>query len=176
VLRAETGIALRVHDASGLPAVAWIEIAPYRPGERTEDLYPPNLHRYTDENGEFRLPVPAERSILRASLLDAEHMDSSGPRSPNILLDPGALPVGPLLIVIREPVEVRFDTEITDGVRIDVIDELGLVVATATPQTDGLRVELTPGSYRARRFAGGSSESSETPLQVGSEPMRITFP
>jgi len=145
-----TGVPLRVVDADGEPLVSWIEIAPYRAGAATDDLYHPNLHRRTDGEGHYALPAPDQLSIVRAR----PHLyGTSSIGTANVLIDPAALPAE-LVLTAHRPVEVRFEAALpwVPGHRLTVTDELGLVVATVERIDD--QVELVPGRYEVRRWCG----------------------
>jgi hypothetical protein len=152
-----------------------IEIAPYRAGAATDDLYHPNLHRRTNSEGEYLLPVPDRPSIVRAR--PYFHGSSSYPSSigtPNVLLDPAALPAE-LVIVADEPTDVRFEavTPWEEGHRLTITDELELVVATV--ERIDREIELVPGSYVVRRWKG-EEELAVLVTVVGDEPGVLQVP
>lgn len=177
VLQANVAVPIHAVDAQGKPAVGWVEIAPYRRGERVRDLYPPNLHRSLDGNGEFRLPMPAEVSIVRVTLADPATGMQTNRLSQNVLLDPKRPPLGKLELVVLEPILVRFDAPQGEGARIEVLDELGLVVATPLSRDEeAAHAELAPGRYVARRVDGADRGLGETPFVVAGDLLRVTLP
>jgi len=149
VLGLEAGIPLVVVDAEGRGTRAFVEIAPYEPGADVGRLYPPNLHRTTDGQGRYVLPVPDRVSIVRARpILDPRGHAEVG--TPNAILDPTRLPPE-VRLVAQTPVAVRFEPRLPLGAgeELAVEDHLGLVIArVAERETE---VALVPGTYRVRR-------------------------
>lgn len=173
VLAPGRGVPLRVVDAEGKPARAWIEIAPYQRGARTSDLYPPNLHRSTGGDGEYVLPMPSAPSIVRATLMDPRTGIPSDDRSPELLLDPERPPLSEIVLVLREPIPVRF--EAPSGARIDVLDALELVVASASGEKRA-SCEIVPGAYRARAFDASGTALGEARFELVDRPLTVTLP
>jgi hypothetical protein len=178
-LTAGAAVPLRVIDAEGRPVTAWIEIAPFREGQRVDQLYPPNLHRLTGGDGEYRLPMPSSVSIVRARCAVPPRMLPTDDQSPNVLLDPAAPPSEPLVLVVREPVKVVFEMPPGDGFELAVVDELGvLVVAAPYRRTEeGLPAEeLVPGNYTARLLDEVGAQIGETAFTVVDAPQRVRLP
>jgi hypothetical protein len=166
-----------VVDAQGRPVAGWIEIAPYRKGERTAVLYPPNLHRQIDGNGEFPLPMPSEISIVRATREDPVTGLATDDRTPNVLLDPLDPPPGKLELVLREPIEATFEGPPGAGLGLEVLDELGLVVETrAAVENARWLVELPPGRYRARLARPGRAGTGEASFELIDRPVQVALP
>jgi hypothetical protein len=169
------GVPLRVVDAEGKGLDSVIEIAPYRVGAATDDLYHPNLHRRTDSDGNYTLPVPDQTSIVRAR--PYFYGSSSYPSSigtHNVLFDPDALPAE-LVIVAQKPTDVRFEvtTPWKEGQRLTIMDELDLVVMTVTRIEK--EIELVPGSYAVRRW-DGDEELCVFVAVIGEEPGVLQVP
>ncbi|MEM9801192.1 MAG: hypothetical protein AAGA20_12770 [Planctomycetota bacterium] len=144
-------IEVSVVDATGAPVQAWIEIAPYVKGAATEDLYHPNLHRTTDHEGRYDLPVPQTVSILRArpyGTTNFQQMRQDPVGTRNVLVDPES-PPAQLTLTVDAPQEVR--VEVTgpwsDGHFVEIVEpELELVVERFAGSR--AKVELVPGRYR----------------------------
>ncbi|MEW6071675.1 MAG: carboxypeptidase-like regulatory domain-containing protein [Planctomycetota bacterium] len=168
---------VRVLDADGDPAGAWIEIGPYRTGAAADALYPPMLSRVTDARGEHWLPRPTGRSIVRATVFAARGHYPTDVRSANVLVDPAALPAGPLEITVHAPIAVVFETGHPAGRRIEIADALELLVASpAVPEAAEVQVELAPGRYRARLLDGGGRLLAERGFALDREPLRLSLP
>ena len=152
------GLPVRVIDREGRPVPAWVEIAPYERGRYVEELYPPNLHRMTDDGGLYELPVPDRVFILRVrpSRLDGHDLQYSNIGSRNYRIDPTQLPAE-LVVIAEERVDLRVEprTPWVAGQRVTFEDEHGLVVDLAGGESKGeLDADLVPGSYTARRWDG----------------------
>ena len=146
------GLQVRVVDREGADAWAWVGIGPYRPGADVGVLYPPDLERPTDEDGRYELPVPDRQSILRVRRYGGYH--NTGSR--NYLIDPEDLPAE-LVVLVEERVGMRVDprTPWVAGQRVEFVDDLDLIVGVASGEgNEELDVDLVPGSYSARRWAG----------------------
>jgi hypothetical protein len=193
------GIKLLVLDERGQPARAYIEIAPYAPGKRVDELYPPMLHRRSDADGKYRLARPAIRSIDRArdETSTSRGQPVRGARTENVLIDPEALPAAPLVLRLREPVAVSF--EFATQHRVEVADELGVVVVWVPSQDSRARRrdvhlpprgqlranqeaslresrELLPGRYTARFPDEAGEVSGESIFYVGTTPSTVRGP
>jgi hypothetical protein len=168
---------VEVVDDRGEPATAFVEIGPYEKGARSVDLYP-RMMRHQASGGHAKVPMPSERAILRAAVevgrgngpTDAQEVH--GVRSANVLLDPRSLPDSPLRLVLQKPVKVRVTTSRRNAARIEVLDELDLVVARSIEgRPRELDVELVPGRYRARTVAPDGTASFEVPFTAdGTQP------
>jgi hypothetical protein len=172
-------VPIRVVDEEGRPVTAWIEIAPFREGQPVDELYPPNLHRLTGSDGEFRLPMPSSPSIVRARAAVPPRMLPTDDQSPNVLLDPAAPPREPLVLTVREPIGVTFELPAGEGFSVEVTDELGvLVVAPPYERLDeGQPVEeLVPGNYRARLLDAERALVGETAFTLADAPQRVRLP
>jgi hypothetical protein len=170
---------LRVVDAQGRPVSAWIEIAPFREGERVDRLYPPNLHRITGGDGQYRLPMPSAPSIVRARSAVPPRMLPTDDQSPNVLLDPAAPPTEPLLLVVREPLNVTFELPTDEGFVLEVVDELNVLVVAPPYRRleEGQPVEeLVPGTYRARLLDSQRALIGETAFTLLDTPQRVRLP
>jgi hypothetical protein len=167
---------LRVVDADGTPAWAFIEVGPYRRGASHKDLYPPNLHRLTDQEGSYELCLPSAVSILRATRAVLPPMQATNESSTSVLLDPSA-PLGSLKLVLRKPVEVTFDVRHDQAAAIVVWDALGLIAwmhvlgGEAAPPC-----ELIPGDYRGRLLDNEASLLGEVPFTVRDERLQVRLP
>lgn len=178
-LTSGAAVPLRVVDAAGRPVTAWIEIAPFRTGQRVDQLYPPNLHRLTGGDGEYRLPMPSSVSIVRARCAVPPRMMPTDDQSANVLLDPAAPPREPLLLIVREPVEVVFQMPAGEGLVLEVLDELGVLVIAPPYRRaeEGLPVEeLVPGNYTARLLDAARGLIGETAVTVLDAPQRVRLP
>jgi hypothetical protein len=174
VLRPGRTVQVRALDGQGRPVDGWVEIAPFRRGGRVRDLYPPNLHRSLDREGEFSLPLPSELSIVRVTLRDPDSGHQTSRVSQNVLLDPDHPPSGPLELVVREPIEVRFEIAPREGSRIDVVDELSLVVASKPAEEKvAPRFELHPGRYVARHLDPAGVPIGEAPFEILEKPLQV---
>lgn len=152
------GLPVRVVDVKGAAVYAWVEIAPFQLGESVKDLYPPNLHRTTEEDGTFVAPVPDQLSILRVRpiRMNGIHRGYAQVGSLNHLVDPAALPPE-LVIVAEDQVSLRIEpnTPWVANHRVEYLDELGLIVDSAFGGSEqSMRVNLVPGTYTARRLVG----------------------
>jgi hypothetical protein len=165
------GIDVFVADETGRPMQAWLEIGPYRKEVRSSEIYPASIGNGTGPDGRGRLPMPSDAAIVRAAI---EPGRSTGPRSSqeirgmrtaNVLLDPRSPPTGPLKLTIRQPVKVKLVTHRTDDLRIEIEDEIDVLVARSTNDTDKhLDAELVPGRYRARLVTPLGEQRSEVPF------------
>ncbi|MEO6710621.1 MAG: hypothetical protein ABIP42_13660, partial [Planctomycetota bacterium] len=88
LLQRNGSIELLVVDAEGAPISAFIEIAPLESGKRVDELYPPMLHRRSDERGRCKLPLPSVRSFVRARVEvgTSAGQPADGARTPSLLL------------------------------------------------------------------------------------------
>lgn len=154
----EPGVTLRVVDAAGRPVPAWVEIAPLEPGRFVGDLFPPNLHRQTKDDGTYLLPLPELRSVVRVRPYLSARSGRGSPAvgSANYLLDPVAPPVELVVLAVeRVQVRVASRTPWGAGQRLTLEDEHGLVVSIAGGESNGPPTfEAVPGDYRVRRFDG----------------------
>ena len=152
------GLPIRVVDATGQAVQAWIEIAPLEPGSYVGELYPPNLHRRTDRNGHFVLPVPDCVSVVRARLnmMPGPHRGNPEPATRNMLVDPDHLPAE-LVLIAGERITLRIEPLTTwiDGHRVSFEDEHGLVINYSWRGSGGeFSTSLVPGPYVVRRWEG----------------------
>jgi hypothetical protein len=169
---------LRVVDANGEPAAAVIEMAPYERGGSVDALYHPSLHRRTNGDGVYELPVPDRRSILRARPMFLRGTGFRGDYTigtRNVLVDPSNLP-DELELVVQFPVEMTLEPETPwiDGHLLTIEDEaLELIVATVVDL--GRRLDLVPGRYLVRRrdAAGGEVGARVVFVTVGSPTIRV---
>ena len=148
-LGCEPGVPLLVVDGEGRGRMAFVEIAPYERGMEVDELYPPSLHRVTDGQGRYVLPVPDRVSIVRARpFTDPRQHPPLGTR--NVLLDPDLLPPE-IRLVAEPPVSVRFEPSLPlrADEQLSIEDDLGLLIARVG--RGGGDVELVPGPYRVRR-------------------------
>ncbi len=178
-LAAGAAVPLRVVDAEGRPVTAWIEIAPFREGERVDQLYPPNLHRITGSDGQYRLPMPSAPSIVRARSAVPPRMLPTDDQSPNVLLDPAAPPTEPLVLVVREPLNVTFELPADEGYTLEVVDEVNILVVAPPYRRleEGQPVEeLVPGTYRARLLDAQRAVVGETAFTLLDTPQRVRLP
>jgi 5-hydroxyisourate hydrolase-like protein (transthyretin family) len=158
---------VEVVNERGEPATAWVEIGPYERGARSGDLYPAMMRHHADQRGHGKLPMPSDRAILRAAIEDGRSngprnvQEVHGVRSANALLDPHALPALPLRLTLHTPVKVQVATSRSNVARIEVLDELDLVVARSVRQEKKLEAELVPGRYRARTIGADGTVGIE---------------
>ncbi|MDA1263727.1 MAG: hypothetical protein O2816_01455 [Planctomycetota bacterium] len=173
------GIPLKVINPDGEAVFAWVEIAPYQRGHYAEDLYPPNLHRTTDEDGTFTLPVPTRPSVVRVRPIELSSfgVSHSPVCSSNALLDPASLPAE-LTIVTAERCWVRLVPNSTwdAGHRLTLEDELGIVVDQATSASaDDLFAETVAGTYTVRRYEG-TTELGSLVVRIGPKTEEVAAP
>lgn len=168
------GIDVLVLDEAGRPVSAYLEIGPYEQGLRTSQIYPQMLRHRADALGRERLPMPSGPAIVRATREAGRSngagsvQEVRGARSANVLLDPATASRGRLHLVLAEPCAVRLSTRQPGGARIEVLDELDLVVArSARADVRELEIELVPGRYRARCLTPDEGLESERPFVVG---------
>jgi hypothetical protein len=152
------GLPVRVVDDEGKPMRAWVELGPFEKGRHVEELYHPNLHRTTDSNGLYELPVPDRLSVLRVRPLFKKGTTRGNPpvSSRNYLIDPDQLPAE-LVVIALEPADLRVEPRTTwvEGQHVTYEDEHGLVIDMAPGESTGrLDVDLVPGDYTARRWDG----------------------
>ncbi len=168
-------IELRVVDEHGKPAQTWIEIGPYRPGERADDLYPSLSSRGTGPDGVTELALPAKRSIIRATVVEEGNygMYSTDVRSANVLLDPEQLLPGPLVLVVHEPTEVALEIQASGAHTLELVDGLDLIVATMSGEIELCTMRLCPGSYCARLVASSGEVLTQKRFDVREEPVRV---
>lgn len=177
VLAGGLGIDLEVRDLEGNPVLAWIELAPFAAGGDVRELYPPNLHRMSKPDGTFRLPMPSQPSIVRATLAGGPPMQPTADASINVLIDPENPPLRAVSLVVIGAEPVRFTVGAEEAREVRVLDGLGLVVGRAEcaeDETPG--VELVPGSYRAQTVDEGGSVLDEQDFVLGLEPLSLSFP
>ena len=124
--------------------------------------------------------MPSEPAIVRAAIEGGRSFDAKssqevrGVRSANALVDPRSLPQKPLHLVLKKPVRVRFTTKRGDNVRIEVLDELDVVVAHSAKETDKtLDAELVPGRYRARAITPDGTAGVELPFTADGKQSEI---
>lgn len=173
------GFDVLVVDAQGRPVSAWVEIASYAADTLEQRLFPPTLRHRSGDDGVARLPMPSERSIVRASVELARlpgavrrREPSASARSSNAIVDPRTPPRAPLELVVRRIVAVQIQTKRVDVVRIDVLDEADVVVARDVELRAG-RFELVEGRYRVRGFGVDGARVTERALTVGAEPVAL---
>jgi hypothetical protein len=170
-----------VLDATGVPTSAFVEIGPYEKGARSGDLYPQMMRHQADERGRERLPMPSGRAIVRAAIEIGRSNDARsvqeirGVRSANVLLDPRALPALPLRLTLQTPVKVHLATSRSDVARIEVLDELDLVVARSVHEDKKLDAELVPGRYRARTISADGSTGTELAFVADGKQSKIVL-
>ena len=183
------GIRLRVVDAEGRGLRAWLEIAPYEVGDEgrwEDDLYHPNLHRQTDEEEGYLLPVPDRLSVVRARPIgrsgsghDPRGYYGGTPEvgTANVLVDPDDPPLE-LVLEERPRVRVHFDT-LTPWVRehrLTVHDELNVIVDRIGDRTpEALRLELLTGRYTVRRW-DGETELDSVSVVIDESTERVIAP
>lgn len=174
------GFDVLVVDEHEKPMSTYVEIGPYKKGARNGDIYPQMMRHKSDGKGKCRLPMPSNPVIVRAAvdIWRSNGPDSvqelSGVRSANVLLDPRSVPHDPLRLRLQAPVRVHISTKRLEGARIEVLDELDVVVARSVHASDKeLDVELVPGRYRARAVAPDATPGLEAPFTVDHEPRRI---
>lgn len=174
------GIEVLVVGVDGKPAEAFVEIGPYEKGARCGDLYPQMLRHHSDGRGHEKLPMPSGTSIVRAAVAigrsngAGSSQEVRGARSANLLLDPRSIPNPPLRLELREPFQVHIATKRAEGARIEVLDELDLVVARSVKTTDrALDAELVPGRYRAHAVTPEGVAGLDTPFVVDRAAQRI---
>jgi hypothetical protein len=161
-----------VVDEEDRPASAYVEIAPFDPGQRVEDLYPPMLHWRSNSDGKIRLPLPAKTSIVRARVAvgTSSGQPSDGARTANLLLEPEKLPPQPWKLVLRDPVSTSFQVELRDVVVVEVADELGIVDTWPKFDAHGKATcDLVPGRHRARFLDAGKRVRDEQEFVVAKD-------
>jgi hypothetical protein len=176
------GLDVLVLDEAGRPVLAYVEFGSYERGRSSAQLYPPLPRHRTDRFGRVHLPRPSGRAIVRAtreagrgSGVDTAQ-ELRGARSANTSFDPGAPPVGPLRLVLFEPRAVQLSIRSRAGNRIEVLDELDLVVARSVrADARELALELVPGLYRARCLTPDPFSDPERPFVVDGTTQRIQF-
>jgi hypothetical protein len=169
---------LLVVDEFDHPQSAWIEIAPYA-RMKVEDLYPPMLHRLAGSDGKIKLPLPAQRSIVRARVESgtSRGQPASGPRSANMLLDPKALPPEPWRIVLREPISTTFDVGLRDVTSIEVSDELGIVDVWPKVDEKGHAIcDLIAGRHHVRYLDADGALRGEKDFTVAKDAAIVRSP
>jgi 5-hydroxyisourate hydrolase-like protein (transthyretin family) len=170
-------VEIRAVDGRDQPAVGWLEIAPYRRGVEAKALYPPNLHRSLDPDGRFRLPMPTETSVVRVTPRDPQTRSQSPHPSLSVLLDPSAPPTTPLELVVLDPVRIVFEGAPLAGTRLQVLDDLGLVVAWPGSRAGRLcEALLVPGGYTVRRIDEDGAALNETSFTLGREALHLRLP
>ncbi len=176
-LAASAGILVRAEGFDPTTTEVCIEVAPHVRGASVEEHYPPNLWRWVDEKGELVLPMPSARSIVRATAVSlAEHYET-GARSTDVVVDPNSPPAGPLVLLVRSPSEAIFDAVPSGTAKVEVLDEIGLVVESiALAEARSTRAELIPGRYRARAIDASGTSLQETSFVVGDEPVHVLLP
>ncbi len=163
---------LLVVDEGDHPASAWIEIAPFEPGKRVDELYPPMLHRQSGTDGKYRLPLPTKRSIVRARIEGgtSNGQPAQGARSANLLIDPDKLPPQPWKIVLRDPVSTSFQVGLRDVTTVEVQDELGIVDTWPHFDAQGKATcDLVPGRHKARYLDASKSVRNEQDFVVAKD-------
>ncbi|MEZ5980390.1 MAG: carboxypeptidase-like regulatory domain-containing protein [Planctomycetota bacterium] len=174
VLAPSLGIDVVFVDEEGGRVSGYLEVAPYRPGEEADVLYPDNLHRHSSE-GEYHLPLPTEPSILRLRESRPPQGFPTGRRSVNVLVDPAAPPLRPIELVARSELAVTVDARAHDHARLEVRDPLDLVVGRVRELEDGrVRVDLPSGSYEVVLFDADGAELGRTAFELGAEPFELT--
>lgn len=176
---ASAGFDVLVVDARGQPAEAWVEIGPYAKDTRTYRIFPQMLRHRSSSDGRLRLPMPSGPAIVRAALDQGRsNREASvqelqeGARSAILHVDPRTAPTAPLRLVLLEPVAVRIQTARDDVARIDVLDELDVVVARGTGVRD-VEVRLVEGRYRVRAHDAAGDVAVERELTVAGDPMTL---
>jgi len=151
------GIDVIVTSGDGKPMLATIEIGPYRKEARSSELYPAMIRHGSQPNGLAHVPMPSDPAIIRAALEQGRSSDEyssqdiHGWRSANVLIDPRSPPSGPIHLTMLEPVKVHVVTHRIDLARIEILDELDVIVARSVRDTEKiLDADLVPGRYRAR--------------------------
>ncbi len=153
------GIDVIVVDEDGKPPVgpAAIEIGPFKKETTSSEIYPQMMRHHSGQGGVAHVPMPSEPAIIRAAVeLGRSHGPSSsqevhGVRSANALIDPRSPPSGPIRLTMMKPVNVRIVTRRTELARIEILDELDVIVARSVRDTEKiLDADLVPGRYRAR--------------------------
>ena len=135
--------------------------------------YPPNLWRAVDEQGEFLLPTPSVRSIVRATALSSEDYHTTG-RSANVSLDPSAPPAGPLVLVVRPLVQVTFDSVPDGAAKIAIVDELGLRREHRCRR--GRQPAVVPEPHVALAVDASGHSLRQTSFEVGAEGLHLALP
>jgi hypothetical protein len=170
-----------VVDDEGNPRPAtFVEIGPYKKGERSSELYPQMMRHHSGEGGRAKLPMPTDAAIVRAAVeIGRSHQASQevrGMRSANVLLDPRSPPSQPIRLMLLQPVSVKLSTKHKDNVRLEVLDELDVVVARSVKDTDRkLEAELVPGRYRARTIAADGTTGLDVPFTADGKQGEITL-
>ena len=175
-LRRDSGIPLEVVDVEGHPLAVFVELAPYQAGAATEDLYHPNLHRFTGPDGRYSLPFPTSPSILRVTQLDHHLPGYEKQRSANYLLDPNDPPRKTLRIPLLEPARLRVEAVTGVEGRIELVDSLGLVVFTQRSIAEAWAHYMVPGEYEARLVGRGEQITSRATVQLAPEGAELRLP
>lgn len=182
VLPLGRAIEIVVEREDGAPGHAFVEVAPYRPEQFVEELYPSSQHRFVPPGMTYRLSAPVRPSIVRAAGMDpvdGTRMFPSG-RSANVLLDPEALPTAPLRLVVHRLRHVAFvlpEGKAAGGERVQVLDALDLIVARADVEGSRTRdVDLVPGDYRVRLVDAQGAQLDELRFEVGDEDLELLWP
>jgi hypothetical protein len=181
VLGEARGVDVLVMYEDGRPMMAHLELGPYRKLARSGEIYPAMMRHGAGPDGKGRLPMPSEVAIIRAAIEDGR---SNGPkssqevhgiRSQNVVLDPSAPPSGPIKLVLRQPVNVKIVTKRPDNVRIEILDELDVVVARSVNETDKeLKADVVPGRYRARTVTADGSAGLDVPFTADDKAPEIS--
>jgi hypothetical protein len=165
------GFDVLVVDDAGKPANAWVEIGPYEKGAQSTEIYPQMMRHSAGADGRARLPMPSDVAIVRAAVAAGRSngpdytQEVRGVRSANVLLDPRSPPQGAMRLTLKEPVKVLLKTKHLGGARIEVLDELDVVVAKSVKDTDKkLEAELVPGRYTARTVAADGTVGLVVPF------------
>ncbi len=186
------GLPILVESSPGKGVRATIEIAPYEFGHWVKELYPPNLHRNSNEAGEYVAPLSESPWILRVRVRPVDLGVADAKPSPgqfaytmerypqiasrNYLIDPKAVPQE---IRILAALEVRLVVEVPSAATVDqwvsFEDEHGLLVAIApVRESSKMRVSLVPGAYTARRWSGDCQAGTSGLTELGSLPVNVT--
>ena len=113
--------------------------------------------------------MPSGPAIVRATIEDGRGFEPDlysqevhGVRSLNVVVDPHSPPSSPLKLTLRQPVRAMIVTKRTGNLRIQVLDELDVVVAqSVSDAAKKLEADLVPGKYRARTVATDGSLGAE---------------
>jgi hypothetical protein len=127
------------------PCPGVVRFGPYREGVLPEKIFAQSSVG-TKGDGRARVPAPSVLSVMRANLLDADQL-----RSCNVLLDPGSLPSGVVVLELQKTMGVVVEVPTSAAhLRFRICDTAGVTVYDV-PQVTALThsVKVIPGEYKA---------------------------
>jgi hypothetical protein len=111
----------------------------------SSEIYPQMMRHHSGQGGLAHVPMPSEPAIMRAAIeLGRSHGPGSsqevhGVRSANVLIDQRSPPASPIRLMLMQPVNVHVVTRRIDLARIEILDELDVIVARSVRDTEDPR-------------------------------------